>query len=62
MTAPIDNKTFADLRAQAALIGYKLTRSDPADGPQVFFIERFGLVQPVMPGDLAERINAMAGG
>ena len=53
MTAA-DDKAFATLRAEAALQGYRIVRSDPVDGPVSFFVERFGLVQEKRPGQLAE--------
>lgn len=62
MTAPINDKTWATLRARAAMQGLTLTRTDPADGPVVYFLERRGLVQPVTPDDLAQRVNVVPGG
>lgn len=58
MTGPtLDPKTFATLRARAALKGYTLTRTDPADGPQVFHLERFGIAQIKTPAELLEMFN-----
>ena len=46
-TPLLDSKAFATARAAAALNGYALLRTDPADGPVRFLIERFGLVREV---------------
>jgi hypothetical protein len=51
-----DSKLFKTLQASAALGGYALVRSDPADGPVRLFLERFGLVQEVTLRDLVERL------
>ena len=40
-------KAFATARATAALNGYALLRTDPADGPVRFLVERFGLAREV---------------
>ncbi len=57
MSATIDDKEFADLRALAALQGIVLTRSDPADGPVLFYVERFGLVRQQSSDDLIEMLK-----
>lgn len=46
-TAPVSNKVFATARAMAALKGYRLLRTDPADGPVAFLLERHGLIREV---------------
>ena len=43
-TAERKDKAFSTLRAGYALEGYALHRSDPADGPVVYWLERLGLV------------------
>ncbi|MEY4712242.1 MAG: hypothetical protein RIS88_1692 [Pseudomonadota bacterium] len=58
MSAPITDKDFATLRAEAALQGYRLVRSDPADGLVVYFLERFGLVQEKTPAHLVEMFSS----
>ena len=40
-------KTWGTLAARAALRGYQLWRSDPADGVQRFFAGRYGIVRPL---------------
>lgn len=46
-TAPARDadKAFADLRARLALAGHTLHRTHPADGPQAFYVERWGMVR-----------------
>lgn len=61
MSAPITDKEFATLRAEAALLGYRMVRSDPADGPAVYFLERFGLVQEKAEDHLVEMFSAPQG-
>lgn len=58
MTAAITDKTFATLRAEAALQGYRIVRSDPADGAVVYFVERFGLAQERTAAHLVEMFSA----
>lgn len=58
MTAVISDKDFATLRAEAALLGYRMVRSDPVDGPVVYFLERFGLVQEKLAERLLEMFSA----
>jgi hypothetical protein len=54
MSGCLSPKQWATLRAEAALQGYRLVRSDPADGPVLYFFERFGLIQKAEAGRLAE--------
>lgn len=57
MKADISDKDFTTLRAEAALMGYRMVRSDPVDGPVVYFLERFGLVQEKPAAHLAEMFS-----
>lgn len=57
MRAAIDDKTFRSLQAQAALQGLELTRSDPADGPILYYLSRFGLVRQQSADDLIEMLK-----
>lgn len=41
----ISDKDFGSLSARFALQGYRLYRTDPADGRVLYFFERLGLVQ-----------------
>ncbi len=46
MTQPTDHeKLFATLRAQFAMRGHSLHRTDPSDGPVTYWAERWGLVR-----------------
>ena len=58
MSAAITNKDFATLRAEAALQGYRIVRSDPVDGTVVYFLGRFGLVREMQPAQLIEMFTA----
>lgn len=41
----VAGKAFATLRAQLALAGYSLHRSDAEDGPRNYFVTRWGMVR-----------------
>jgi hypothetical protein len=43
--APDEAKRVSTLRAAAALAGYQIARTDPADGPVRYFAIRWGLVR-----------------
>ena len=49
-------KHFATIRAQLALQGYSLSRSDGADGPTCFYVERNGIVRRVASIGVAQAI------
>ena len=57
MSVALADKNFATMRATAALQGLTLYRTDPVDGPVVYFLERFGLVQEKPVADLAELLS-----
>lgn len=46
-TQAIEPKTWATLTARAAMAGYALLRTDPADGPVRLLVARFGLIQQI---------------
>jgi len=50
------DKHFGTLRAQLALRGFSLSRSDRADGPTCFYVERNGFVRRVASIGAAEAI------
>ena len=54
MLAVVDQKRFQTLRAQFALLGYSLFRSDGTDGPARHYVERLGTVQPVASIEVAQ--------
>lgn len=41
----VAGKAYATLRAQLALAGYSLHRSDAEDGPRNYFVTRWGMVR-----------------
>lgn len=48
-----DEKRWATARARAALKGYLLLRTDPADGAQRVLVERYGVIRQLHDvGDL----------
>ena len=49
-------KRWSDLAALAALHGLQAWRSDAADGPQRFFLGRFGLIRVCADLDELERV------
>lgn len=57
MIAAISDKDAATMCATAALQGLTLYRTDPADGPVVYFLERFNLVRQQSAQDLAELLS-----
>ena len=57
MNPPIDDKLFRSLQAQAALMGMTLHRSDPADGEQVYFLQRFGLTRQQTAQDILDLVK-----
>ena len=48
-------KAFATLAARFALAGHTLTRSNPADGPMIYFVGRWGWQQALPDLEAAER-------
>ena len=58
MPKPDPRKRFATLRAQFALHGFSLVRSDGSDGPVRLYVERNGAVQPVASIEVAEALLA----
>ena len=56
----LEQKLFRTLQAAAALGGYAVVRSDPADGPVRLFLERLGLVREVALAELLERFPCAA--
>ena len=54
-------KTWQTLAARAALAGLQAWRSDAADGPQRFFVARFGLVRCCADLTELERVVELAG-
>lgn len=54
-----ESKTWATLKARAALAGYALLRTDPADGPKRVLVERIGLIR--QRGGLGDLEELLAG-
>ena len=61
MTAA-DEKQFATLQAQFALLGQALHRTDPADGPVSLYAECSGVVHYLPTLEAAEAFLAKIGG
>jgi hypothetical protein len=57
-----DAKRVSTLRAAAALAGYEIARTDPADGPVRFFASRWGVVRELGDIDQAEQFIRVLGG
>ncbi|MCU0924591.1 MAG: hypothetical protein MUF44_00690 [Hydrogenophaga sp.] len=55
-------KVFETLRACYAMKGHALHRTDPADGPVTFWVERWGLVRHLPTIDAARRFLDQIGG
>lgn len=60
---PDECKRFASLRATAALAGFELLRTDPADGPVRYLGSRWGAVREIGTSlDLVEGFVRVMGG
>lgn len=55
-------KAFTALRAAFNLKGHALHRTDPADGPVTFWVERWGLVRQLPTIDAVRRFLEQIGG
>ncbi len=55
-------KQFTTMQALFALRGHTLHRTNPSDGPQTYFAERWGLVRYLPTLDDARRFLAQIGG
>ncbi len=60
--ASVDEKEFSNLRAQLALRGHGLHRTDPGDGPVSYYSERWGLVRYLHTLDDVRAFLAQIGG
>lgn len=56
------NNAFAKLREAFALQGHALHRSDPADGPVSYWVERWGLFRYMPDLDAVEHFLRRIGG
>lgn len=56
------NKAFASLQAAFAIKGHALHRTDPADEPVTFWVERWGLIKQLPTIDAARRFLEQIGG
>lgn len=56
------SKVFENLRAAYALRGHTLHRSNPADGPEMFWAERWGMVKSLPTVEEAQRFLEKIGG
>lgn len=54
-TGQRQGKAFATLAARFALAGHTLTRSNPTDGPMIYFVGRWGWQQALPDLEAAER-------
>lgn len=55
-------KAFENLRAAFALCGLSLHRTDPADGPVTYWVERWGIVRCLPTLHDAANLLAQVGG
>lgn len=56
------DKAFSTLRAAFAMHGHNLHRNEPADGPVIFWAERWGLVRYLPTIDAARQFLEQIGG
>ena len=45
ITNRLTDKEFATWQARFALLGQKLTRSNPVDGPESYYVTRWGMAK-----------------
>ena len=57
-----DPKRFASLRAAAALAGYQIWRTDPADGAVRYFASRWNVVRDIGDIDQVAQFVYVVGG
>ena len=62
VTAQREGKAFATLAARFALAGHTLTRSNPADGPVMYYAGRWGLSHTLDDLDAAAQFLTQIGG
>ncbi len=43
----LTEKEFATWQARFALLGQRLTRSNPVDGPETYFVTRWGMAKEI---------------
>ena len=56
MDADSDRKAWSTYQARAALAGFQLWRTDPADGVQRLFLGRWGVVRVIADFDELDRL------
>ena len=62
MSAVIDvDKAYATLRAELALAGHALTRSDPDEGPVRYFVSRWQMVRELRDLDAVRAFALQVG-
>lgn len=61
-TSARQDKAFSSLRAAYAMKGYALQRTDSADGPVTFWVERSGFVKHLLTIDAARCFLNKIGG
>ena len=61
-TAECPDKAFCSLRAELALRGHSLYRSNPGDGPVTYWVERWGLLRHLATLDDVREFLARIGG
>lgn len=47
MSNKLTDKEFSTWQARFALLGQRLTRSNPIDGPEVYFVTRWGMAKEI---------------
>lgn len=57
-----ERKAWTTLMASAALLGWQLWRSDAADGPQRYFLGRWGRIRACTDSAEVERVLDQIGG
>lgn len=55
------HKAFLTLRAQLALLGHALSRTDASDGPSSYFVSRWGMVRELRDLDAVQRFARQVG-
>jgi hypothetical protein len=62
MCDKLNDKEFATWQARFALLGQRLTRSNPTDGPESYYVTRWGVAKEIHSVTELQAFHANLGG
>lgn len=62
MSHQLTEKEFSTWQARFALLGQRLTRSNPADGPEGYFVTRWGMAKELNTVMELQKFYSILGG